>query len=351
MSGLAQARPRLVLTTGEPAGIGPELALMLAAGGDLPSGTVAIGDPEMLAVRARQLGLQVRISVSQPGEALPESGPGVLAVWPVPLGEPAIPGVLNPANADYVLQTLNVAVKACLAGHAQAMVTAPLHKGVIIEGGYPEFTGHTEFLRDACQVSEVVMLLATDRALHGQVPGWQGAGDLRVALVTTHLPLREVADAITVERLTRVARILETGLRQQFGILAPRIGVCGLNPHAGEDGHLGNEEQTIITPTLNALRAEGLDIHGPLPADTLFTPRHLAGVDVVLAMYHDQGLAVLKYAGFGRAANITLGLPLVRTSVDHGTALDLAGRGQADPASLKVALNLAATLAGRKRLG
>ncbi|WP_422103503.1 4-hydroxythreonine-4-phosphate dehydrogenase PdxA [Vreelandella sp.] len=336
----------LLLTTGEPAGIGPELTLMLAARGQLAN-TVAVGDPHMLRQRAERLGLTVAVVEATPG-SLDVSSPGRLVVWPAALREPAAPGVLNPANASYVLETLQIAVDACQAGQAAAMVTAPLHKGVIIEGGYPHFTGHTEWLRDACGVDEVVMLLATDAALHACAESWQGSRDLRVALVTTHLPLREVADAITFERVTRICRLLAADLQRQFGIPAPRIAVCGLNPHAGEDGHLGREELDVIIPALNALRAEGLDIQGPLPADTLFTPRHLAGVDAVLAMYHDQGLAVLKYAGFGQAANITLGLPLVRTSVDHGTALDLAGRGIADPNSLGVALALAQRLAAQR---
>lgn len=336
----------LLLTTGEPAGIGPELTLMLAARGQLAN-TVAVGDPHMLRQRAERLGLTVAVVEATPG-SLDVSSPGRLVVWPAVLREPAAPGVLNPANASYVLETLQIAVDACQAGQAAAMVTAPLHKGVIIEGGYLHFTGHTEWLRDACGVDEVVMLLATDAALHASAESWQGSRDLRVALVTTHLPLREVADAITFERVTRICRLLAADLQRQFGIPTPRIAVCGLNPHAGEDGHLGREELDVIIPALNALRAEGLDIQGPLPADTLFTPRHLAGVDAVLAMYHDQGLAVLKYAGFGQAANITLGLPLVRTSVDHGTALDLAGRGIADPNSLGVALALAQRLAAQR---
>ncbi|OAL60142.1 4-hydroxythreonine-4-phosphate dehydrogenase PdxA [Halomonas sp. ALS9] len=333
----------VVVTTGEPAGIGPELTLMLAAHGQLPANTVAIGDPAMLRQRAVALGLNVSVVECAPGE-FPNGAKG-LPVWPVKLNQPATPGVLDPANADYVLATLSLAVDACQRGLAAAMVTAPLHKGVIIEGGHPGFTGHTEWLRDACGVDEVVMMLATDAALHASAPSWQGSGDLRVALVTTHLPLRNVADAITFGRVTRISRLLEADLQRQFGIAKPRIAVCGLNPHAGEDGHLGREELDVIIPALDALRAEGIDILGPLPADTLFTPRHLAGVDAVLAMYHDQGLAVLKYAGFGQAANITLGLPLVRTSVDHGTALDLAGKGVADPGSLKVAIDLARRLA------
>ena len=326
----------VVVTTGEPAGIGPELMLMLAAQGSLPAYTVAIGDPDMLRQRAAALGLKVTVVECSPGEH--PSGTHGLPVWPV----------VNPVNADYVLATLALAVDACQKGQAAAMVTAPLHKGVIIEGGHPSFTGHTEWLCDACGVDEVVMMLATDAALHASGPSWQGSGDLRVALVTTHLPLRKVADAITYERVTRISRLLVADLQRQFGIAKPRVAVCGLNPHAGEDGHLGREELDVIIPALDALRAEGMDILGPLPADTLFTPRHLAGVDAVLAMYHDQGLAVLKYAGFGQAANITLGLPLVRTSVDHGTALDLAGKGVADPGSLKVAIDLARRLAAQR---
>ena len=338
----------VVVTTGEPAGIGPELTLILAAHGQWPANTVAIGDPAMLRERASKLQLNVTVVECAPGDSELPVGATILPVWPVALNVLATPGSLNPANADYVLATLALAVEACRREHAAAMVTAPLHKGVIIEGGHPGFTGHTEWLRDACGVEEVVMMLATDAALHATAPSWQGSSDLRVALVTTHLPLRNVADAITYDRVTRVTRLLVADLQRQFGIAKPRIAVCGLNPHAGEDGHLGREELDIIIPALDALRSEGMDILGPLPADTLFTPRHLAGVDAVLAMYHDQGLAVLKYAGFGQAANITLGLPLVRTSVDHGTALDLAGKGLADPGSLKVAITLARRLAAQR---
>ncbi|MCA1773341.1 MAG: 4-hydroxythreonine-4-phosphate dehydrogenase PdxA [Halomonas sp.] len=338
----------VVITTGEPAGIGPELTLMLAAQGALPAGTVAIGDPQMLRQRAAALSLEVDIIEMSPSQTLPVFRATTLPVWPVALVEPAVPGVLNTANSRYVLETLALAVTACQAGQAAAMVTAPLHKGVIIDAGFSGFTGHTEWLRDACGVDEVVMILATDSALHAQAADWQGSGDLRVALVTTHLPLREVAEAITFERVVRISRLLDADLRQQFGLAVPCIAVCGLNPHAGEEGHLGREELDIIIPALHALRQEGIDITGPFPADTLFTPRHLAGVDAVLAMYHDQGLAVLKYAGFGQAANITLGLPLVRTSVDHGTALTLAGQGIADPGSLQVALSLARRLADQR---
>ncbi|MGJ7460267.1 4-hydroxythreonine-4-phosphate dehydrogenase PdxA [Halomonas sp. MA07-2] len=339
--------PLLALTTGEPAGIGPELVAMLAMAPVAGVRIVAVGDPGLLAQRAADLGIDLELVERSPGQVVPDATPGRLPVWPVALRAPSRTGVLAAANADYVLETLDVAIAASRAGYAAGMVTAPLHKGVILDAGHAGFTGHTEYLRDACGVEEVVMMLATDCALHASRPGWRGSPALRVALATTHLPLREVADAITGERLTRVLRILAGDLKRWYGLAAPRIAVCGLNPHAGEGGHLGREELEVIEPALAALRAEGLRLDGPLPADTLFTPRHLEGVDAVLAMYHDQGLPVLKYAGFGSAANITLGLPFVRTSVDHGTALDLAGSGRADPGSLRVAVALAAQMASR----
>ncbi|QFU00662.1 4-hydroxythreonine-4-phosphate dehydrogenase 1 [Halomonas sp. THAF5a] len=339
--------PVLALTCGEPAGIGPELAVMLAADGVPAARVVAVGDPALLAERAALIGREVEIRQLAPDEAPPAPRRGVLPVWPVALRIPARPGELNVANAAHVLETLDVALAACRDGRAAGMVTAPLHKGVILDAGHAGFSGHTEYLRDACGIDEVVMMLATDSALHTREANGEGGEALRVALATTHLPLREVADAITGPRLTRLLQILHDDLQRWFGVDAPRIAVCGLNPHAGEGGHLGREELDVIIPALEALRAEGLTLDGPLPADTLFTPRHLEGVDAVLAMYHDQGLPVLKYAGFGRAANITLGLPLVRTSVDHGTALDLAGRGVADPGSLRVAVALAAEMAQR----
>ncbi|WP_104202668.1 4-hydroxythreonine-4-phosphate dehydrogenase PdxA [Billgrantia saliphila] len=339
--------PVLALTTGEPAGIGPELVLRLVMEERLPGRIVAVGDPRLLAERAAALGLGIVLHELAPGEAMPQARPGVLPVWPVALRRPSHPGKLDVANAGYVLETLDVAIDACRRGQAGGMVTAPLHKGVILDAGHTGFRGHTEYLRDACGVEEVVMMLATDSALHAREPGWRGSPALRVALATTHLPLREVADAIIATSLERVLRILHADLARWFGISTPRIAVCGLNPHAGEGGHLGREELEVISPCLAQLRREGLALDGPLPADTLFTPRHLAGIDAVLAMYHDQGLAVLKYAGFGRAANVTLGLPIVRTSVDHGTALDLAGRGVADASSLRIAVALAADMARR----
>lgn len=314
------ARPRLAVTSGEPAGIGPDICLALAAA-ELPAQVVVIGDRALLEARARQLGL---------------SSAG-LAIHHVPLRAAVEPGRLDPANARYVLDVLDVALAGCQDGSFAAMVTAPVHKGVINDAGIA-FTGHTEYLAAKTHTPRVVMMLA-------------GTGEhagLRVALATTHLPLREVPDAITAAELTTTLRILHGDLVAKFGIARPRILVAGLNPHAGEGGHLGREEIEVISPVLAALRAEGMDLVGPLPADTLFTPRVLAGSDAQLAMYHDQGLAVLKYAAFDEGINITLGLPVLRTSVDHGTALDLAGSGRADPRSLFAAVRLAAEIVARR---
>jgi 4-hydroxythreonine-4-phosphate dehydrogenase len=323
--------PRLfALTPGEPAGIGPDLCLLLAREAQ-PHALIAIASRDLLAERAQLLGLSIQlISVAPacwPSKAAPA---GSLYVWDTPLAAPVTPGQLNTDNAHYVLATLTRAGQGCLNGHFAGMITAPVHKGVINEGGIA-FSGHTEFLAELTHTEQVVMMLAT----HG----------LRVALVTTHLPLKDVADAITPDRLSRVTRILDHDLRTKFGIARPRILVCGLNPHAGEGGHLGREEIEVIEPTLQQLRSEGIDLIGPLPADTLFTPKHLEHCDAVLAMYHDQGLPVLKYKGFGAAVNVTLGLPIIRTSVDHGTALDLAGSGRIDSGSLKVALQTAYEMA------
>src|SRR5690606_14870997 len=258
---------------------------------------------------------------------------GSLYVWDTPLQAEVTAGQLDARNAAYVLETLRRAGQGCIDGNFAGIITAPVHKGVINEAGVP-FSGHTEFFAEQTGTEQVVMMLATR--------------GLRVALVTTHLPLRNVADAITPERLKRVTRILHADLRDKFGIARPRILVCGLNPHAGEGGHLGREEIEIIEPALETLRSEGLDLIGPLPADTLFTPKHLENCDAVLAMYHDQGLPVLKYKGFGAAVNVTLGLPIVRTSVDHGTALDLAGTGRIDTGSLQVALETAYQMVGSR---
>lgn len=318
---------RIALTAGEPAGIGPELVAMLAAR-ESPVERVLVGNGELLAERARALGIDLRLHPFDPA-ATPQAGAaGTLAVHEVPLARPVRPGQLDPANAAHVLQTLTVATDGCLDGSFDALVTAPVHKGVINEAG-TAFSGHTEFL-GARSGGDPVMLLVADT--------------LRVALVTTHLPLRAVADAITPERIERVVSVLERDLRRRFGLTRPRIAVLGLNPHAGEDGHLGTEERDVLEPALENLRQRGLDLRGPLPADTAFIPARLEGIDAVLAMYHDQGLPVLKHAGFGHAVNVTLGLPFVRTSVDHGTALDLAGSGRADPGSLFAAFDLACRL-------
>ncbi|TRX75078.1 4-hydroxythreonine-4-phosphate dehydrogenase PdxA [Pseudomonas mangiferae] len=327
--------PSLVyaLTPGEPAGIGPDLCLLLAADAQ-PQALVAIASRALLTERTALLGLDVSLLDVNPGAWPRVPAPaGALYVWDTPLRAPVQPGRLDPANAAYVLETLTRAGQGCLDGTFAGMITAPVHKGVINDAGIA-FSGHTEFLADLTGTPQVVMMLAT-----------QG---LRVALVTTHLPLKDVAAALQPERLERVARILHADLRDKFGIPAPRILVCGLNPHAGEGGHLGREEIEVIEPVLARLRDEGLDLVGPLPADTLFTPKHLDHCDAVLAMYHDQGLPVLKYKGFGAAVNVTLGMPIVRTSVDHGTALDLAGSGRIDSGSLKVALDTAYRMTARR---
>lgn len=325
---------RFAVTPGEPAGIGPDLCLLLAAERQ-PHPLIAIASLALLAARASQLKLDVQLLPVSPDAwpTLPAPA-GSLYVWDTALNAPVTAGQLDPANAAYVLETLERAARGCINGDFAAMITAPVHKGVINEAGIA-FSGHTEFLADLTHTEQVVMMLAT-----------QG---LRVALVTTHLPLRAVADAITDERLTRVSRILHADLVNKFGIAQPRILVCGLNPHAGEGGHMGREELDIIEPCLAKLRLEGLNLIGPLPADTLFTPKYLEHCDAVLAMYHDQGLPVLKYKGFGAAVNITLGLPIIRTSVDHGTALDLAGSGRVDTGSLRVALETAYQMASSSR--
>lgn len=325
---------RFALTAGEPAGIGPDLCLMLAHEMQ-PYPLIAISNLEMLSQRAELLGLHIELIAVQPDAWPTKPAPAnSLYVWDTPLYEPVEAGQLNQANSQHVLETLTRAGQGCLDGVFSGMITAPVHKGVINDAGVP-FCGHTEFLQELSQAPQVVMMLAT----HG----------LRVALVTTHLPLRDVADAVTSERVETISRILYSELQYKFGIKKPRILVCGLNPHAGEDGHLGREELDIIQPTLERLRAEGMDLVGPLPADTLFTPHHLKQCDAVLAMYHDQGLPVLKHRGFGSAVNITLGMPIIRTSVDHGTALDLAGSGEIDSGSLHIALETAYQMAASKQ--
>lgn len=313
---------RIALTPGEPAGIGPDLAIMLAQQPQQHE-IVAIADPALLKARAVQLGLPLTLRLVNLQDKPRSSLAGELPVLPISLAADAEAGRLDVRNAGYILQTLDAAITGCLSGEFAALVTGPVQKSVINDAGIP-FSGHTEYLADKTATKKVVMMLATE--------------GLRVALATTHLPLKDVAAAITPEELTLVTEILHRDLQQQFGIKQPRILVCGLNPHAGEGGHLGREEIDVIEPVLEQLRARGMNLIGPLPADTLFTPKYLGGADAVLAMYHDQGLPVLKYKGFGQAVNITMGLPIIRTSVDHGTALDLAGSGKADPGSLHTAL-------------
>jgi 4-hydroxythreonine-4-phosphate dehydrogenase len=322
---------RLALTLGEPAGVGPELVARLAMG-EHACELIAVGDPALLAARAAALGLALHLEPFDAARAPATHRAGHLPVLAVPLAVPSTPGVLEVRNAASVVAMLDAAVHAALAGGVDALVTAPVHKGIINDAGIA-FRGHTEHFAAQCGGVEPVMMLM--------------AGGLRVALATTHLALREVPDAVTAPRLERVLTVLDAELRARFGFQAPRIAVLGLNPHAGEGGHLGREELDVIIPVLTRLRAAGLQLVGPLPADTAFTPRALNHCDAVLAMYHDQGLPVLKHAGFGHAVNVTLGLPIVRTSVDHGTALDLAGTGQAEVGSLAAALAVAHELARR----
>ncbi|PSJ80491.1 4-hydroxythreonine-4-phosphate dehydrogenase PdxA [Neisseria iguanae] len=323
------SQPILAVTSGEPAGIGPDICLDLAFAG-LPCRPVVLGDKNLLQQRAERLGKPVQLVAF---DAQKPSGKqnGVLEVWHVPLNDICEAGRLNPNNAAYVLQLLDTAYQGISDGLFAGMVTAPLHKGVINNGGGRFFSGHTEYLAEKSGTKQVVMMLA--------------GGGLRVALVTTHLPLKDVAASITRPLVESVAQILHAGLRDKFGIDKPRILVTGLNPHAGEGGHLGREEIEVIIPALKQLQAQGVEVRGPYPADTVFQPFMLKDADAVLAMYHDQGLPTLKYAGFGQGVNVTLGLPFIRTSVDHGTALDLAGSGKADSGSLMVAAATALEMA------
>ena len=326
-------RPVIAVTSGEPAGIGPELCLRLATfPGDVQ--LVVIGDRNLLAERARLLGLNVAVRAFCPKNPVDRS---MLDILHIPLAAPSKPGQLDAANGPYVLALLDRALAGCQSGEFAAMVTAPVHKGVINDAGVP-FTGHTEYLAEKTATALVVMMLA----------GNTERGPLRVALVTTHLPLKDVPAAITADVLEKTLRILHADLQHKYGLARPRILVAGLNPHAGEGGYLGREEIEIITPVLDKLRGEGMLLSGPHPADTMFTPPVLAEGDAVLAMYHDQGLTALKYATFGQGINVTLGLPIIRTSVDHGTALALAGSGRADPGSLFEAVAEAARMAARK---
>ena len=326
---LTEPRPPLALTAGEPAGIGPELCLALAATA-YAKDLVVIADPEVLRRRAALIGSDVDLIEFDAGSDTAEPLPGnTLRVLPTDMPTPDVCGTPVTDNAQALLDGLRLAAEGCKDGLFAGMVTAPLQKSIINDAGIP-FSGHTEFLAELTATTTPVMLLLADR--------------LRVALATTHLPLSDVPAAITTERLTAVIDVLHRDLRSRFGIDQPEIVVCGLNPHAGEGGHLGTEDDAVIRPVVARYREQGMQIRGPLPADTAFTP---AGghADAVLAMYHDQGLPVLKYAGFGKAVNVTLGLPILRTSVDHGTALDIAGQGVADAGSLIAAVELAATLA------
>jgi 4-hydroxythreonine-4-phosphate dehydrogenase len=322
----ASRTPVIAVTSGEPAGIGPDLCLDLAAR-SIDARLVVLADIDMLEERKALLGRTVTLA-RYPGSGKAQSH--ALEVLHLPLARASRPGQLDAANSRYVLALLERALQGCLSGEFDAMVTAPVHKGIINDAGIA-FTGHTEYLAEQCRVPQVVMMLA-------------GAG-LRVALATTHLALKDVPAAITPESLERTLRVLVSALQRDFGVSRPRILVSGLNPHSGEGGHFGREELEVIAPVLERLRREGYDLVGPLPADTLFHPERLKGADCVLAMYHDQGLPVLKFASFGAGVNVTLGLPIIRTSVDHGTALDLAASGRADPGSLFSAVDMAVGMA------
>jgi 4-hydroxythreonine-4-phosphate dehydrogenase len=326
------ALPRIVLTSGEPAGVGPDLLLAIAER-PFPCELVVSGSPELLRARGSLLGANVALDLWEPHMLARRHRPGHLMVLPTRRPAATKAGQLDPGNAEYVLETISAGTQACMQGVFDALVTPPVHKGIINQAGFA-FTGHTEFIAGITGGNPVMMLA---------IPG------MRVALATTHVPLAEVSSMITAERLTRVLRTLHADLHARFALPNPRILVCGLNPHAGEGGHLGREEIDVICPAIASLQAEGMPLTGPLPADTAFLPKQLEQTDAVLAMYHDQGLPVLKHAGFGQAVNITLGLPIIRTSVDHGTATDLAGTGRADPGSLIAAIEMAIEMVQRSR--
>jgi 4-hydroxythreonine-4-phosphate dehydrogenase len=321
---------QVAITTGEPAGVGPELTAqaLAAAGAHWPDAQFTVlGDADLLAGRAKAVGVDWTVALQ--GKRI--------QVQHQPLGVPVRVGKLDAANGRYVLALLDAAIDGAMAGRFDAIVTAPLQKSTINDAGVP-FTGHTEYLAERTHTPNVVMMLAGT----GQRP-------LRVALATTHLPLKDVAAALTVDGIVTTLRIVNHDLRRHFGLPAPRILVTGLNPHAGENGYLGREEIDVISPALKLANAQGIDARGPYPADTLFQPRYLNEADCVLAMFHDQGLPVLKYATFGEGINVTLGLPIIRTSVDHGTALDLAGTGRADAGSMIAAIDAAVSMARHRR--
>nr|WP_136252563.1 4-hydroxythreonine-4-phosphate dehydrogenase PdxA [Ningiella ruwaisensis] len=323
---------RIAVTPGEPAGIGPDLMIQLSQQA-WDAQIVVFADREVMAQRAVQLGVELDILPFEPGLEYVQQA-GEMIVHHIPCAVDVVAGKLDSANGQYVVETLRQACEENMLGNFDAVVTGPVHKGIINKSGV-SFSGHTEYFAQQSNTADVVMMLATD--------------GLRVCLATTHIPLAYVSKAITPERIEKVIRIINTDLKLKFGIPEPSIYVCGLNPHAGEDGHLGKEEIQIITPTLDRLRSQGLNLIGPLPADTIFQPKYLDKADAVLAMYHDQGLPVLKFKGFGNSVNITLGLPFIRTSVDHGTAADLAGTGEVDAGSMRRALNKAIKLAKKKQ--
>ena len=330
ISNINPVLPRIILTTGEPAGIGPDLLIDIAAQ-SFPAQLVCLTDPALLTDRAKQLNQPLQLVEYDGSQPPAPHQPGKLLYLSVATAGPVTAGQPDIHNVPFVLDSIARATRACLNNEFDAMVTAPVNKGVINDSGRP-FTGHTEFIAELCNVELPVMMLMNRH--------------LRVALVTTHLPLAMVPAAITRQRLEQTLRIVNQDLRTKFGIAEPVIRVCGLNPHAGETGHMGSEEITVITPVINDLQAQGMRINGPLPADTAFTVDSRSGADVVVAMYHDQGLPVLKSLGFGETVNVTLGLPIIRTSVDHGTALELAGSGRAGSGSLQAAISIAIDMAG-----
>ncbi len=330
---MANTLSRIAITAGEPAGVGLDLCAMLAHKA-IAANVIVIADRNALLARAKALNINLKIQTYQAGQTpLTHTGTGHLTVLHQATTNPVVAGKLDKANSDYILETLSTAIRGCQDNKFDAMVTAPIHKGIINKAGI-NFIGHTEFLAEQTNTEQVVMMLV--------------GGGMRVALATTHLPITKVSAAITSESLTKIIRILHMDLKHKFGIANPHIIVAGLNPHAGEGGYLGDEEIKTITPILEKLRAEGMSLIGPTPADTMFSQKNIARADAFLAMYHDQGLAVLKYASFGEGVNITLGLPIIRTSVDHGTALDLAGKGNVEIGSLLAAINLAIELAHTK---
>jgi 4-hydroxythreonine-4-phosphate dehydrogenase len=320
--------PRIVITTGDPAGIGPDIAILAAQRG-WPAEIVVIADEELMTQRAQQINQPITLSACDLKQAPEAHQPGKLKILPVMLNMEAQPGKLNPANSWYVIRSLETAIALCESGEANAMVTGPVNKLVINKTGVP-FTGHTEFLAKRCNVAHTVMMFVTEQ--------------MKVALATTHVPIAKLSAAITKDSLRATITVLSEELKKRFQLKSPKIFVCGLNPHAGEGGYLGREEIDIISPVLEEFRAKGFDLIGPLPADTLFTPKYLQQADAVLAMYHDQALPLVKYTSFGHAVNITLGLPFIRTSVDHGTAVDIAGKGLADAGSMAAAIDLAIKL-------